>query len=169
MSTPSQEEARRCPQEEARRCPQEEVQCPQEKVRCPQEEKWCLQEETRCRLLEVHGVPLLQPIVEHWERIQRFQASPQDVLIVTYPKAGEDTRGRDTERRDTEGRPGKRSQSPLQSHDERDLLETHNQAAHLTHQYNSLLVSCLLVSSLLVSWSPGLLSPGLLVPSSPLS
>ncbi|KAM4024680.1 sulfotransferase 1B1-like [Anomaloglossus baeobatrachus] len=42
----------------------------------------------RFPLLPVHGVPLMKPIVESWERIEKFQARPDDLLIATYPKAG---------------------------------------------------------------------------------
>ncbi|XP_076133095.1 sulfotransferase family 1, cytosolic sulfotransferase 5 [Alosa pseudoharengus] len=44
--------------------------------------------QTRCPLLEVQGIPLLKPIVAHWERVERFRADPGDLLIATYPKAG---------------------------------------------------------------------------------
>ncbi|CAL8277144.1 unnamed protein product [Arctogadus glacialis] len=43
---------------------------------------------TRCTLQEVQGIPLLEPIVQHWEKVEAFQAFPEDLLIVTYPKAG---------------------------------------------------------------------------------
>ncbi|XP_053328017.1 sulfotransferase 1B1-like [Spea bombifrons] len=36
----------------------------------------------------VHGVPLMKPIASSWERIENFQALPDDLLISTYPKAG---------------------------------------------------------------------------------
>ena len=39
---------------------------------------------------EVRGVPLLEPMVAHWDRVEAFQAFPEDVLIATYPKAGEE-------------------------------------------------------------------------------
>nr|XP_014339874.1 PREDICTED: sulfotransferase family cytosolic 1B member 1-like [Latimeria chalumnae] len=39
-----------------------------------------------CQILE--GVLLFQAVVENWENISNFQARPDDMLIVTYPKAG---------------------------------------------------------------------------------
>ncbi|KAM9305385.1 uncharacterized protein PAF06_013933 [Gastrophryne carolinensis] len=36
----------------------------------------------------VNGVPLMKPIVDDWERVETFQAKPDDILIATYPKAG---------------------------------------------------------------------------------
>lgn len=42
----------------------------------------------RFRLVPVHGVPLMEPIATSWERIEKFQARPDDLLIATYPKAG---------------------------------------------------------------------------------
>ena len=48
---------------------------------------WNLKE-TRCALEEVQGIPLLERIAAHWDRVAAFQAFPQDLLIATYPKAG---------------------------------------------------------------------------------
>ncbi|CAJ0968594.1 unnamed protein product [Ranitomeya imitator] len=42
----------------------------------------------RFPLIPVHGVPLMKPIATSWERIEKFQARPDDLLIATYPKAG---------------------------------------------------------------------------------
>ncbi|XP_069840560.1 sulfotransferase 1C1-like isoform X1 [Dendropsophus ebraccatus] len=42
----------------------------------------------RFQLFPVHGVPLMKPIVNCWERIEKFQAQSDDLLIATYPKAG---------------------------------------------------------------------------------
>ncbi|KAG8430751.1 hypothetical protein GDO86_020050 [Hymenochirus boettgeri] len=36
----------------------------------------------------VHGVPLMKPIANNWEKIENFLARPDDLLIATYPKAG---------------------------------------------------------------------------------
>ncbi|XP_006011256.2 sulfotransferase 1B1-like [Latimeria chalumnae] len=36
----------------------------------------------------LEGVLLFQAVVENWENISNFQARPDDILIVTYPKAG---------------------------------------------------------------------------------
>ncbi|XP_040212123.1 sulfotransferase 1C1-like [Rana temporaria] len=42
----------------------------------------------RLPLSLVHGVPLMKPIADQWERVETFQARPDDIFIVTYPKAG---------------------------------------------------------------------------------
>ncbi|XP_069838340.1 sulfotransferase 1C1-like [Dendropsophus ebraccatus] len=42
----------------------------------------------RVPLIPVHGVPLIKPIATSWERIEKFQARSDDLLIATYPKAG---------------------------------------------------------------------------------
>ncbi|KAM3917750.1 sulfotransferase 1C1-like [Leptodactylus fuscus] len=42
----------------------------------------------RFPLIPIHGVPLMKPIADSWERIEKFQARPDDILISTYPKAG---------------------------------------------------------------------------------
>ncbi|XP_039186411.1 sulfotransferase 1C2-like isoform X2 [Crotalus tigris] len=46
--------------------------------------------ETRPRLSEVEGIPLPTSICNEWDRIQCFQAKPDDVLLCTYPKSGVD-------------------------------------------------------------------------------
>lgn len=43
----------------------------------------------RYPLVPVHGVPLMEPIAEQWDPIENFEARPDDLLISTYPKAGE--------------------------------------------------------------------------------
>ncbi|XP_063065021.1 sulfotransferase family 1, cytosolic sulfotransferase 5 isoform X2 [Engraulis encrasicolus] len=47
-----------------------------------------MEQQVRSPMVEVKGVPLLKPIVTHWERVERFIALPDDLLIATYPKAG---------------------------------------------------------------------------------
>ncbi|XP_073492126.1 sulfotransferase 1C1-like [Aquarana catesbeiana] len=42
----------------------------------------------RFPLCSVHGVPLMKPIADRWEDLENVQARPDDILIVTYPKAG---------------------------------------------------------------------------------
>ncbi|KAM4697433.1 sulfotransferase 1B1-like [Rhinophrynus dorsalis] len=42
----------------------------------------------RFPLQSVNGVPLMQPIADNWEKVESFQARPDDLLISTYPKAG---------------------------------------------------------------------------------
>ncbi|XP_030066064.1 sulfotransferase 1C1 [Microcaecilia unicolor] len=42
----------------------------------------------RFPLRMVHGVPLMKPIAQNWQRIEEFQARTDDLLIAAYPKAG---------------------------------------------------------------------------------
>lgn len=43
----------------------------------------------RFPLTLVHGIPLMEPIANQWGPIENFQARPDDLIISTYPKAGE--------------------------------------------------------------------------------
>uniref|UniRef100_A0A671VKR8 Sulfotransferase n=1 Tax=Sparus aurata TaxID=8175 RepID=A0A671VKR8_SPAAU len=43
---------------------------------------------TRSVLFDFHGVQMTKYFTENWEKIQNFQARPDDILIATYPKAG---------------------------------------------------------------------------------
>uniref|UniRef100_A0A672JSX4 Sulfotransferase n=2 Tax=Sinocyclocheilus grahami TaxID=75366 RepID=A0A672JSX4_SINGR len=43
---------------------------------------------TRERLSQIQGVPVLERVVKYWARVEKFQASNEDLLITTYPKAG---------------------------------------------------------------------------------
>ncbi|KAL8176879.1 UNVERIFIED_CONTAM: hypothetical protein K2H54_039734 [Gekko kuhli] len=42
----------------------------------------------RYPLVPVQGIPLMEPIVRSWARVENFEARPDDLLIATYPKAG---------------------------------------------------------------------------------
>ncbi|XP_015284809.1 PREDICTED: sulfotransferase family cytosolic 1B member 1-like [Gekko japonicus] len=42
----------------------------------------------RFPLVPVHGVPLMEPIAQQWARVENFEARPDDLVVVTYPKAG---------------------------------------------------------------------------------
>lgn len=42
----------------------------------------------RSSLKMIQGIPLLEPIVTNWDRVEKFKAFPEDLLIATYPKAG---------------------------------------------------------------------------------
>jgi len=39
-------------------------------------------------LKEIQGIPLLDSICTNWDRVEKFKAYPEDLLIATYPKAG---------------------------------------------------------------------------------
>lgn len=48
----------------------------------------------RFPLMPVHEIPLMEPIAQQWAPIENFEARPDDLVIATYPKAGETlTRG----------------------------------------------------------------------------
>lgn len=42
----------------------------------------------RRELVDVHGIPLFWSIAEQWSQVESFEARPDDLLISTYPKAG---------------------------------------------------------------------------------
>ncbi|XP_068199578.1 cytosolic sulfotransferase 1-like [Antennarius striatus] len=42
----------------------------------------------RPELFDFHGVSMTHYFTDSWERVQTFKARPDDILIVTYPKAG---------------------------------------------------------------------------------
>ncbi|XP_056448422.1 cytosolic sulfotransferase 3-like [Gadus chalcogrammus] len=42
----------------------------------------------RPNLFDFHGVSMVHYFTDNWEKIQNFQARPDDILIATYPKAG---------------------------------------------------------------------------------
>ncbi|XP_028979983.1 cytosolic sulfotransferase 3-like [Esox lucius] len=43
---------------------------------------------TRPLLFDFHGVSMIHYFTDNWEKVQNFQARPDDILIATYPKAG---------------------------------------------------------------------------------
>jgi len=43
----------------------------------------------RSQLKLVEGVPLPDWAADNWEQVATFQAKPDDLLIATFPKAGE--------------------------------------------------------------------------------
>lgn len=43
---------------------------------------------TRFPLVSVRGIPLMCYIADNWEDIWAFNPHPSDLLIATYPKAG---------------------------------------------------------------------------------
>ncbi|NWW49210.1 ST1C1 Sulfotransferase, partial [Pedionomus torquatus] len=42
----------------------------------------------RAELVEVEGIPLSKPMCSTWEKVKKFKARPDDLLIATYAKAG---------------------------------------------------------------------------------
>lgn len=42
----------------------------------------------RAELDEVEGIPVLKSICSTWDRVWKFKARPDDLLIATYAKAG---------------------------------------------------------------------------------
>ncbi|KAM3618449.1 uncharacterized protein V6R79_020483 [Siganus canaliculatus] len=42
----------------------------------------------RPELFDFHGVSMSHIFTDNWEKVQNFQARPDDILIATYPKAG---------------------------------------------------------------------------------
>lgn len=42
----------------------------------------------RPELFDFHGVSAVRYFTDSWEKVQSFQARPDDILIATYPKAG---------------------------------------------------------------------------------
>ncbi|XP_037540636.1 cytosolic sulfotransferase 3-like [Nematolebias whitei] len=43
---------------------------------------------TRPTLFDFHGVSMTKYFTDNWENIQNFEARPDDILIVSYPKSG---------------------------------------------------------------------------------
>lgn len=43
----------------------------------------------RPELFDFHGVSMVHYFTDNWEKVQNFQARPDDILIATYPKAGQ--------------------------------------------------------------------------------
>lgn len=48
----------------------------------------------RPELFDFHGVSMTKYFTDNWRNVQDFKARPDDILIATYPKAGEVTCGR---------------------------------------------------------------------------
>ncbi|KAM8830036.1 sulfotransferase family 1, cytosolic sulfotransferase 4 isoform 2-T2 [Synchiropus picturatus] len=45
---------------------------------------------TRPQLYDFHGVHMTHYFTDNWDKVQSFQARPDDILLATYPKAGVD-------------------------------------------------------------------------------
>ncbi|KAM9475515.1 cytosolic sulfotransferase 3-like isoform 1-T1 [Clarias gariepinus] len=43
---------------------------------------------TRPEVFEFEGISMVNFFTENWENVQKFQARPDDILLATYPKAG---------------------------------------------------------------------------------
>ncbi|PWA28423.1 hypothetical protein CCH79_00015914 [Gambusia affinis] len=44
---------------------------------------------SRPQLYDFHGVAMTHCVTDNWEKVKNFQARPDDILIATYPKAGQ--------------------------------------------------------------------------------
>ncbi|XP_008287770.1 cytosolic sulfotransferase 2-like [Stegastes partitus] len=42
----------------------------------------------RPTVFDFHGIPMIKMFTDNWDNVQDFKARPDDILIVTYPKAG---------------------------------------------------------------------------------
>uniref|UniRef100_A0A3B5ALN8 Uncharacterized protein n=1 Tax=Stegastes partitus TaxID=144197 RepID=A0A3B5ALN8_9TELE len=40
-------------------------------------------------LFDFHGIPMIKMFTDNWDNVQDIKVKPNDVLIATYPKAGE--------------------------------------------------------------------------------
>ncbi len=47
-----------------------------------------MEPQPRPKSFDFHGVPMTKHFTDNWDAIQNFKARPDDILIVTYPKAG---------------------------------------------------------------------------------
>uniref|UniRef100_A0A3Q3CET0 Sulfotransferase n=1 Tax=Haplochromis burtoni TaxID=8153 RepID=A0A3Q3CET0_HAPBU len=45
---------------------------------------------SRPELFDFHGVSMTHYFTDNWENVQNFQVRPDDILIATYPKAGQE-------------------------------------------------------------------------------
>lgn len=43
---------------------------------------------TRPELFEFEDISMTHYFTDNWEKVQNFQARPDDILVATYPKAG---------------------------------------------------------------------------------
>lgn len=43
----------------------------------------------RPELFDFHGVSMTHHYTDNWEKLQNFQARPDDVLIAAYPRSGQ--------------------------------------------------------------------------------
>ncbi|KAB5567677.1 hypothetical protein PHYPO_G00235630 [Pangasianodon hypophthalmus] len=46
------------------------------------------QSTSRPELIDFEGISMVRYFTDEWEKVQKFQARPDDILIATYPKAG---------------------------------------------------------------------------------
>ncbi|XDV48353.1 hypothetical protein PO909_017776 [Leuciscus waleckii] len=45
--------------------------------------------QSRPEMFDFEGISMTHFFTDNWEKLQNFQARPDDILIATYPKAGE--------------------------------------------------------------------------------
>ena len=36
----------------------------------------------------IGGIPLYKKFIKYWHKVEKFEARPDDIVIVTYPKSG---------------------------------------------------------------------------------
>lgn len=43
---------------------------------------------SRPKLFDFHGVSMTHVFTDNWDKVQNFKAKPDDIVVATYPKAG---------------------------------------------------------------------------------
>lgn len=43
---------------------------------------------SRPKLFDFHGVCMTHIFTDNWDKVQNFKAKPDDIVVATYPKAG---------------------------------------------------------------------------------
>lgn len=43
---------------------------------------------SRPKLIDFHGVSMTHAFTDNWDKVQNFKAKPDDIVVATYPKAG---------------------------------------------------------------------------------
>lgn len=52
-----------------------------------------MEQPSRPTLFDFHGVSMTKYFTDNWDNVQNFRARPDDIVIATYPKAGEVFKG----------------------------------------------------------------------------
>lgn len=45
-------------------------------------------DQLRPKLIDFHGVSMTHIFTDNWDKVQNFKAKPDDIVVATYPKAG---------------------------------------------------------------------------------